>query len=210
LQKSSNNKSLLFKNSYLLVLAAGLVIFSFIADKYRSGNSSLAAVQQTIEKNVQGHEQDFDKLMSDTALVRQINDNSFAEPVLQQLTDKPYFIYRYFVNDIGLHQIIFWNTQTVLPTEKIITANDSSGFVKLENGYYVWRKQHTANSITIALVPVKWNYFVTNTYLENTFVGGKKFEKNYDISLIPSTAPVTSISGSNLFYLAEKSAKFVK
>ncbi|MBK6380775.1 MAG: HAMP domain-containing histidine kinase [Chitinophagaceae bacterium] len=209
MQKSPAYKSLLFKNGYLLILAACLVIFSFIADKYRSGNSSLTAVQQTVQKNLQDQERDFAKLMNDSALVRQINDNSFTEPVLQQLTEKPYFIYRYFVNDIGLHQIIFWNTQTVLPTEKIIKANESNGFVKLDNGYYVWRKQHTANSITIALIPIKWNYFVTNTYLENSFVTGKKFERNYDVSFTASTAPVKSISGSNLFYLVEKSANVI-
>lgn len=209
MQKSPAYKSLLFKNGYLLILAACLVIFSFIADKYRSGNSSLTAVQQTVQKNLQDQERDFAKLMNDSALVRQINDNSFTEPVLQQLTEKPYFIYRYFVNDIGLHQIIFWNTQTVLPTEKIIKANESNGFVKLDNGYYVWSKQHTANSITIALIPIKWNYFVTNTYLENSFVTGKKFERNYDVSFTASTAPVKSISGSNLFYLVEKSANVI-
>ena len=209
MQKSSAYKSPLFKNNYLLILAACLVIFSFIADKYRSGNSSLAAVQQTVEKNVQDHEKDFDKLMNDSALVRQINDNSFAEPVLQQLTDKPYFIFRYFINDIGLHQVIFWNTQTVLPTEELIGAKDSSGFIKLDNGYYVWRKQHTANSITLALIPVKWNYFVTNPNLENSFVAGKNFERNYDISTAASTASVKSISGNNLFYLAEKTANII-
>ena len=209
MQKSPNYKSLLFKNSYLLILAVCLVIFSFIADQYRSGNSSMAAVQQTVEKDVQVHEKDFDKLMSDTALVRQMDDNSYDEPQLLQLTDKQYFIFRYFINDIGLHQIIFWNTQTVLPTEEIIRVKDSSGFVKLDNGYYVWRKYASANSITIALIPVKWNYFVTNTYLENGFVAGKRFEKNYDISPLASAAPVKSISGSHLFYLAEKSADVI-
>ena len=209
MQKSPNYKSLLFKNSYLLILAVCLVIFSFIADQYRSGNSSMAAVLQTVEKDVQVHEKDFDKLMSDTALVRQMDDNSYDEPQLLQLTDKQYFIFRYFINDIGLHQIIFWNTQTVLPTEEIIRVKDSSGFVKLDNGYYVWRKYASANSITIALIPVKWNYFVTNTYLENGFVAGKRFEKNYDISPLASAAPVKSISGSHLFYLAEKSADVI-
>ena len=209
MQKSPNYKSLLFKNSYLLILAVCLVIFSFIADQYRSGNSSMAAVLQTVEKDVQVHEKDFDKLMSDTALVRQMDDNSYDEPQLLQLTDKQYFIFRYFINDIGLHQIIFWNTQTVLPTEEIIRVKDSSGFVKLDNGYYVWRKYASANSITIALIPVKWNYFVTNTYLENGFVAGKRFERNYDISPLASAAPVKSISGSHLFYMAEKSADVI-
>ena len=209
MQKSPTYKQLLFKNSYLLILAACLVIFSFIADRYLSGNSSMTVVQKTVQKDVQQWEQDFDKLIKDSVRVRQMNDNSFDETVLQQLTEKPYFIYRYFVNDIGLHQLIFWNSQTVLPTEEIINATAGNGFIKLDNGYYVWRKQTTVNSITIALIPVKWNYFVTNTYLENSFVAGKKLDKNYDISPIASTVSVRSVSGNHLFYLAEKSANTV-
>ena len=209
MQKSPTYKPLLLKNSYLLILAACLVIFSFIVDKYWSGNSSLTAVQKNIENDIQQQEKDFNKLMKDTALVRQVNDNSFDEPLLQQLTNKPFFIYRYFVNDIGLHQIIFWNTQTILPTEEIITAKDNSGFVKLDNGYYVWRKQITGNSITVGLIPVKWNYFVTNTYLKNDFVAENKMERDYDISTAATTASIKSISGSHLFYLAEKSGNTV-
>lgn len=209
MQKSPTYKPLLFKNSYLLILASCLVIFSFIADNYFSGNSSMTIVQKTVEADVQSHERDFDKLMKDTAGVRQMNDDSFDETSLQQLTEKPYFIYRYFVNDIGLHQIIFWSSQTVLPAQEIINAKDSSGFAKLENGYYVWRKQNTANSITIALIPVKWNYFVTNTYLENSFIAGNKLEKNYDISSGATTTSIKSISGKHLFYIAEKAGNAV-
>lgn len=192
------------------MLAVCLVIFSFIADKYRSGTSSLAAVKQAVENNVQAHEKDFLQLLSDTALIRQMDDKSLDERQLQHLTDKQYFIFRYFVNDIGLHPVLFWNTQTVLPTEEIINVKDSIGFVKLDNGYYVWRKHHTAKSITIALIPVKWNYFVTNTYLENSFVAGKWFERNYDISLPVTSAPVKSISGRNVFFLTGKSVNVIQ
>ena len=204
MQKSPTFKPLLFKNSYLLILAACLVIFSFVIDNFWSGNSSLAAVQKSIENDVQQSEKDFEKLVKDTALIRQIDNNSFDEPLLQQLTEKSYFIYRYFVNDIGQHQLVFWNTQTVIPAENVLGVKDSSGFVKLDNGYYVWDKKITAGSITIALIPVKWNYFVTNTYLENSFVAGKKIEKNYDISTTKSGASVKSINGIDLFYLIEK------
>lgn len=209
MQKSPIYKSFLFKNSYLLILAACLVIFSFIADRYFSGNSPLDIVQKSIENDIQAHERDFDKLMKDSVVVRMMNDNSFDETALQQLTSKPYFIYRYFVNDIGMNQIIFWNTQTVLPEEEIINAKAGSGFAKLKNGYYVWRKQATAKSVTIALIPVKWNYFVTNNNLENSFVAGQKFEKDYDISLVATVASVRSISGNHLFYLAEKSGNVI-
>ncbi|MEP7255789.1 MAG: HAMP domain-containing sensor histidine kinase [Ferruginibacter sp.] len=194
----------IIKNSYLLIIAAWFITISFIIDNYLSGNSSVGAVRSNIENYIQKQEKDFKKLMSDTVLVKKINDNKFDEAQLQQLTDKKYFIYRYFVNDIGLHQLIFWNTQTVLPSYELLSSADSSGFIELENGYYAWRKVNSDRSITVALIPVKWNYFVTNTYLRNSFAIGKDLESNYDISTQPNTAAVKSINGNKLFYLVER------
>lgn len=209
MQNSRTYKRLLFKNSYLLIIAAWLITFSFIIDNYWSGNSSVAAVRANMQTYVQNQQKDFEKLLLDTTLINKINDNKFDEEQLKQLTGKPYFIFRYFVNDIGLHQIIFWNTQTVLPTEAVLKAKDSTGFIKLDNGFYVWQKRSTATSITVALIPVKWNYFVTNIYLENSFIVAKELERKYDIGVEPTSAAVKSTAGFNLFYLSEKSGNEV-
>ncbi len=209
MQNSPLHKRQLFKNRYLLILAAWLITFSFIIDNYWSGNSSAIAVQKHIEQNIQAHEKDFDKLLKDTVLIRQMDNHNLDEPVLLMLAQKPYFIFRYFVNDIGLHQISFWNTQTVLPTEAVITAKDSVGFIKLDNGYYTWNKKTNSSSITIALIPVKWSYFVTNTYLQNKFTAGKEIERNFDIADKNSGISIKSASGKVLFFLAEKSSQLI-
>jgi two-component system nitrogen regulation sensor histidine kinase NtrY len=209
LQKHTANKTLLFKYSYLLILAACLFAFSFVVDNFWSGNTSVSTVQKIIEKDVQDRERDFIELLKDTALTRQMDANSFDDPHLKLLTEKPYFIYRYFVNDLGIHQLVFWNTQTVIPSDETITAKGENGFAKLDNGYYVWNKKITGNNITLALIPIKWNYFVTNTYLQNTFVASNKIERNFDISLTKTKASVKSISGNDLFYLFEKSGNVI-
>jgi len=195
----------LYKNTYLLIIAAWLITLSFIIDNYWSGNASVNTVQENIQHYIQKQEKDFEQLMADSLLVNKINDNKYNESDLKNLTGKNYFIFRYFVNDIGINQLIFWNTQTVLPNPDLLTSLDSSGFVQLENGYYVWRKITNPTSITIALIPVKWNYFVTNTYLQNSFVTGKELENNYEISVQPNKAAVQSVHGNKLFYLVEKS-----
>ncbi len=209
MQKNPTYRHFLFKNSYLLIIAAWLVTFSFIIDNYWSGNASVNAVRKNIESYVQQQEKDFEKLLLDTALIGSVANNKFDDQLLQQLTGKPYFMYRYFVNDIKLHQLVFWNTQAVLPTDELILSSDSIGFAKLDNGFYVWRKKNTSNSITIALIPVKWNYFVTNTYLQNSFVPGKEIERKYDIAVEPTNAVVKSVTGNNLFYLKEKAGNVV-
>ncbi len=209
LQNNFSFKPFFIKNSYLLIIAAWLITISFIIDNYWSGNASLSAVRSNIENYVQQQEKDFKLLLTDTGLIKKINDNEFDEQELLQLSNKKYFIYRYFVNDIGLHNLIFWNTQAILPSEKIITSLDNSGFILLKNGYYAWRKLNTPTSITVALIPIKWNYFVTNTYLRNSFATGTEIERNYDISDQPTNASVKSIAGNKLFYLTEKSGNVV-
>ncbi len=209
MQNNHPFRQFLYKHSYLLIIAAWLITLSFIIDNYWSGNSSVNAVRKNIESYIQKQETDFEKLMADTAAVNKINNNDYDEAFLQKLTGKKYFIYRYFVNDIGLHQIIFWNTQTVLPSPDLLMSRDSSGFVQLENGYYVWRKITGASSITIALIPVKWNYFVTNEYLRNSFVTGKEIERNYDVSKTPGNDVVRSTHGKKLFYLLERSTNAI-
>jgi len=204
LQNNNSFKRYFFRLGYLLIAAAWFVTISFIIDNYWSGNSSLEAVHRNIESYVQKQEKDFEKLMKDTQLVRSINDNNINENVLQQLVDKKYFIFSYFVNDIGLQHLIFWNTQTVLPSSDILSSAGNTGFTQLENGFYAWRKVNTPGGITVALIPVKWSYFITNAYLSNSFATGKGLENNYDISAQPGGRLVKSISGDQLFYLVEK------
>ena len=205
MQKENTLRRFWSKNSFLPIVAACLVTFSFVIDNYLSGNSSAMAVKNTLQTYIQEQERDFDKLVTDSALMNGINQNNYDESELLDLTHKPYFFYQYFVNDIGIRHLVFWNTQTVEPPSTILDSPVKAGCILLKNGYYVWRKANTGKNITLALIPVKWNYIITNEYLQNSFVAGKDIEKNYNISLDPSGAAVRSVNNSNLFYVIKKS-----
>ena len=193
-----------------MLLAAGvLVIFSLIIDNYWSGNASVSAVQKNIENYVQRQEKDFENLLKDSILEKKISGNKFDEQLLQRLTDKEYFIYNYQINDSGLYQMTFWNTQTAVPDDVILYVPGNTGSIKQDNGYYVWKKKVAAYGITIALIPVKWDYFVTNNYLVNSFATGEDIERKYDIADEPTDNAVKSVSGINLFYLTEKASPVI-
>ena len=64
----------LYKNSYLLVIAAWCITLSFIIDNYWSGNSSVKGVQEKIENYIQKQERAFDGLLKDTAVINKIAD----------------------------------------------------------------------------------------------------------------------------------------
>jgi signal transduction histidine kinase len=204
LQTQSPFRRFIIKNSYLLIIAAWLVTISFIIDNYWSGNSSAGAVRENIQRYIHRQEKDFEKLVADTNRISRISDNTISEPLLQELVAKKYFFYRYFINDIGTRKLVFWNSQTVLPSGEILASPETTGFAKLANGFYAWRKQQDRGGVSIALIPVKWDFFITNTYLRNGFAMGRDIERNYDISLHAIGSQVKSLHGKSLFHIIEK------
>ncbi len=142
-------------------------------------------------------------------MLNKLSAKSYDEIFLQQAAQKKYFFYLFHLNESGQYNAIFWNTQAVQPTEDLLRNTDSSGFVQLQNGYYVWQKKNTNQGILIALIPVKWNYVITNEYLKNSFVIGEGIENNYDVSVDSGAVTVKSVSGKPLFYLFKKPGTFI-
>jgi hypothetical protein len=58
----------------------------------------------------------------------------------------------------------------------------------------------------IALIPVKWQYFIENEYLQNNFVDHRNVDRNYNMSFEPTGYPVNSLSGKTLFYMTQKTS----
>jgi len=79
-----------------------------------------------------------------------------------------------------------------------------SGFIQLSNGYYVWRKNTVNNITAIALIPIKWNYSITNEYLKNSFTTGKDIENAFSISSAKEGTIIQSREGDFLFSLVQK------
>ena len=199
----------LYKNSYLLVIAGWLITISFIIDNYWSDNSSVNSVKKYIETYIHQQEKDFEKLSADTTLLNKLTIKNYDESFLNAFTHKKYFFYLYQLNETGQYAATFWNTQAMMPTDVLLYNNDTAGFILLQNGYYAWRKVNSLKGVVIALIPVKWDYVVTNEYLKNTFVTGEGIESNYDISLDSGAAIVKNLEGKELFYLFKKPGTIV-
>jgi two-component system nitrogen regulation sensor histidine kinase NtrY len=201
--------SFIYKNSYLLVIAGWLITLSFIIDNYWSENSSASSVKKNIEHYIHEQEADFNKQSTDTALLNKLIAKTYDEVFLQHFTEKKYFFFLYHLNDQGQYNAVFWNTQTVQPTDRLLYGGDGSGFIQLQNGYYVWHKMNTRRGITLALIPLKWNYVITNEYLKNSFVIGEGIENNYDISLESGVESVKGLDGKTIFFLSKKAGIFI-
>ena len=196
-------KRLFINNSYLLATAAWFITLSFIIDNYWSDKSSDTAVKKRIESYILAQENDFDRLVTDTALINNIVAKNYDEKLLKQLSLKRYFLYIYTKNENALPSLEFWSSQVVEPDGVTLTTPGRSGFAQLANGYYVWRKQEAGNIVTLALIPVKWNYSITNEYLKNSFATGYELENYFTISDDESINPIVSKDGNFLFSLKQ-------
>ena len=203
-------KMLLRKNIYLLLAVAWLVTISFIIDNYWAANSSAGAVQRKISSYIHTEENDFDTLFAGKNNIENLSAKQYDAKLLQQMTDKKYFFFIYDKDELGLFRLLFWNTQVVQPDVQILQQEGKSGFTQLGNGYYVWRKQQNNNLTVLALIPVKWNYSITNEYLVNSFAADEGLENSFALSELENEAAVKSKDGVFLFSLVQKTATGVQ
>ncbi len=203
-------KKIVRKNIYLLLLAAWLVTISFIIDNYWAPNSSAGAVQRQVSSYIHKQENDFDTLAANKGILQKLAIKEYDSKLLKQLTEKKYFLFIYDKDDVGLYRLLFWNTQVVQPEAQVLAQEDRSGFIQLGNGYYVWRKLQDNNLTALALIPVKWNYSITNEYLVNSFVTDNGLENDFALVEDANENPVKSKEGVFLFSLQRKSTAGVQ
>ena len=202
------------RNSYLLIAAAWLITISFIIDTYWSGASSDTGVAKILQKDIQEKQKDFELLSKDTGLFNKIITSNYDEQTLNLLTEKKYFIFITKKDTAGDEIPVFWNTQIIFPDEAVTTASDSTYFTLQSNGWYVIDKKSislgdSAAYSFIALLPVKWDYYVQNKYLINSFSALKNIENDYTVSQQPDKLSIKALNGKPLFYLHKTGVKTI-
>lgn len=193
------------KNRRLLIWIFWLVIASFVVDHYWAGNASESSVRQTIENKIRDQQKDFNNLCLDSALIRQLATQTYNEKTLQHQLDRSYFFFIYNSAASDEDEPVFWNTQVVHPENKISSSNDKRSLVKLSNGWYVCENKQVSNQdalyTIVALIPVKWEYYINNKYLQNTFIARQDIENDYELSSTVKPIAVKGLNNEVLFYL---------
>jgi len=200
------NDSFIKRNSFLLITAAWLLTLAFIVNNYWSGSSTSNAGQKAIQKNINGSLENIDRLCLDTSLLNTLTSGKYSEKQLDEQVAKKYFIFFYRILPDNKLLPVFWNTQIILPSNTILNSGDGITFHKLLNGWYVVKNKTFQSSSGIFykmvfLIPVKWNYYIENKYLHNSFVAENNIASTYDISLSPTKYAIKDLKGEELFYL---------
>ena len=199
-------------NIYLLIIALGLFATAFILNKYVIRNTSINLYTRLIEKDIIQKEKDFQKLASDTALIRSLVDQSYSEETLNKLLDKNkgYGIFVYEKTFASLPWLRFWNTQVVIPPMNLLDETDVSRFVSLSNGLYVYSSKTVKVSqyrelAVEALIPVMHKYFVEIENLKKEFAAYADAGNHVEVVTTRTDHPVKSSYGNTLFYLGKTS-----
>ena len=202
-------KDTIYRSAYFLIGAAWLFTLSFIFSNYWSYTSSPQGVRKNLENYLQKKEASFFTIIKDSGLLTRLIHTRESETEMTALTEKEYGIFLYKLEDYGPINLEFWNTQETLPTDEMVVKPDGEYMVDLPNGQYEYiRRKITLpgkeNILAIALIPIRWSFYVENDYLRNGFVDHPNVEKNYSISKYASEFAVRNSLGKTLYYLEEK------
>ena len=200
-------KKTLNRNAYLLLAAILLFVIAFLLNKYLLGTTSTRYYTRLIQSRIHEKENDFRQLTSDTALLHALADKKYSEDQLDQLINKGYYIFVY--DDTARHlfpNLLFWNTQEVLPDMPVSDTSSSSYIVTKANGVYVrsdleLRLVDGRPVTVVALIPVLRKYAVQTENLQKEFIPFDKAIEQVDISNITTDFAVRNLNGDVLFYL---------
>ncbi len=209
LKPRANIGIFLRKNIYLLVAAAWLITFSFIIDTYFAEESSVRVMHRHLNRHIAECESDFLKTTSDSRLMERLALGLYPSSDMERMSGKDYFLFLY-ANPLSAQRLVYWNTQTVEPTTELLQQTDSVGFARLANGFYVWLRSRTGPYTALSLIPIKWNYPITNEYLVNSFATGNTGGHTYDLTESRLPLAVVSREGRYLFSLGERESSSIE
>lgn len=203
------NQTFITRKGILLVGAAWLFTFSFIINNYWSSVSGPEAVKNIIQKDIHDQQKKAQSFLKDSAQISKIINRNFNPKDFETLINSPLFIFCYRAPAPKYKMPIFWNTPVVIPDSSFASLPMGASFRKLINGWYVINKQPYQNKNGnhyqfLFLSPVKWDYYIENKYLQNSFNAIGDQGDNYSISELPTAYPVKQLNGDTLFYISQK------
>ncbi len=202
-------KKAAYKHGYLLITAAWLYTISFIFINYWSYHASPQKVKNLLEERIEASEDRLAGILGDTALLyKLVHDTAKADESLTG--DMGLFIYDRETEN-SPDGLLYWNTNKIYINPADVLQNEGNYFVNNRNGDFELIKRKVflrgkAFSV-IAMIPVRWSYFMENKYLHTDFAGYKGLQKQYEISKDPESIPIVNGAGNELFRIKMKTGR---
>ena len=199
--------SYFFKNGYLLIIAVCLYLSSYIFTTSRF-SSAPQNIKSNIEEDLRKGENTFRHFADDSVLIGNIIMQNDDPVTPSDYANSNIGLYVYICNNIGTFNITYWNNNKVLPAENDLLKADGYYFLKHASGNFEYIKRtvlfHERQVITVAMIPVYWDYFFQNSYLKPTFPAVDGLEKQYKIAIDKTDIVINGMDGKKLFGLQKK------
>jgi two-component system, NtrC family, nitrogen regulation sensor histidine kinase NtrY len=167
-------------NIYLLFVSLIILCVSLFTKNDATKNDGKAFAEK-IQKQISKAENDFINFSNDTAIINALAENRNPSYKLQNSTVASTFYFFYTSND-STAKLSFWTTQIVVPDSSIVFSTYNKRMVSFANGYYFVQKTILAGRLLIGLTAIKWNYAITNDYLQNQFTVDNEQAKAFEVS----------------------------
>jgi two-component system nitrogen regulation sensor histidine kinase NtrY len=191
------------KHVYLIIIAAWLYTISFIATNYLSYNSSPQKVQKHLQSYIQEKEKRFNELLADSTITNNIDNPQNNSTQKAELANEGFGFFAYMLNDRGNPILNYWNSNKYYIVPEDLRRADGNYFVHYQNGdFELVKKTVAANKQTnvyVAIIPVRWDYFIENKYLNAGFEGFSRLDGQYEISDADNALPIVNSLNQTIF-----------
>ncbi len=206
-------RSAAYKHGYLIITAAWLYTLSFIVSNYRDYISSPQQVQNKLEQQLNQKEERVAFILADTGLLSSLLKDIENNPAKNKLAKESFGLFIYENTSSETPSLLFWNSNQYYTDPEDIQRKDGNYFLKHQNGSFELIKKtiHLKGQsfFVVALLPVKWDYFIENKYLISDFEGFPALDDQYAISSDSTAFHVHSIDGKDLFKIKLKDEKYI-
>ena len=200
-------KKIIVRNRWWLIAAAWVYTLTFLFNHYWSNFSTIPSISKSFEKKIATQVNNFDAFCADTVTLRNVLQYKLKNPGKPPATNNDYIFYLYEDEPDGL-LLKYWSDAAIIPPLNDVPYTDTIKLVKYANGYFVMSAKaiKSMQLIAVQLIPVKWEYFITNENLPQKYPGFSGLEKHINISEKATAYPVKLPNGK-AFYLQPKNSQ---
>lgn len=195
------------KQQSLLLTAFGLFLISFVSAYYFKVQPSVDYQRKELQKYITKEQREANSILHDSSLMRKLVLKNESLEEFKEVSEKDFGLFLFAETISDNQDLLFWNTQKILPPDSDFILPPGTYFQQLSNGYYIVQKATlkfegmTNNIVAYVLIPVLNQYYLETDYLVTRFAHSKDANNKISLSELPTPYSILSINKQPLFYV---------
>ncbi len=200
----------IYKQGYLLLIAAWLYTISFIFTNYWSYHASPDRVKYKLEQRIHKEEMNMEALSTDTAIIGSLLNRSHSL-TLEKVADAAYGVFIYSNTQNRIANLLYWSTNKMEVPEEELNRHAGTSFVTTPHGSFIVSKtlmiMKGKGYGVFTVLPIQFTYFIQNKYFHSDFAAFPGLSNQYEINTSNKSLPVNNMKGQYLFSVQLKEGK---